>query len=150
MLVGALLVVAFADLPQGEDGASEDYGVAEASYADGDGYTYNEEMITNEAGETETIWTKTDEYGNTTTMNPEMITTYFPYQAVREHADGSASLRYYLSVEEGNTTIDAVIEYCDVENDKILVEQYVNAIPIDMSAYTINYEEFSEDANCGE
>lgn len=112
--------------------------------------TYNDEedVVSEDDNAGMVIETKEDEYGNVTTVNPELITTYFPYQAMRDHEEYGSTLRYFLSIDEGSTVIDAVIEYCDVENDKALVQQYIDAIPLDLSAYTVNYETFYEDARC--
>ncbi len=109
------------------------------------------------SGETVVTETKMDEYGNVTTVDPDLITTYFPYQVMRKHASEELvdfgfeyTLRYALDLDEEARIITAIIEYCDVEADKALVQQYIDSIPLDLSAYTVNYETFSEDAICDE
>ena len=113
-----------------------------------DGSTVTVETYTNTEGDVTTTGTKEDAYGNVTTLDPALITTYFPYQVMREHEGGDPTLRYYVAVDEGSKTISALIEACDEEGDKALVQQYINSIPLNLSSYTINYESFDEDAIC--
>lgn len=129
--------------------------VTEDTYVDDQGYTVTQETTTYADGGKVITETKMDEYGNVTTVDPSLITTYFPYQVVRKHtsedlidAGFDSTLRYSLHLDEESKTINAMIEDCDVEGDKALVEQYISSIPLDLSAYTVNYETFSEDAFC--
>ncbi len=114
----------------------------------GQDYVVTKETTVNADGETEVTETKMDSFGNVTTTEPNLITTYFPYQVVREHEDGRITLRYSLRIQEDSNVINAAVEGCDVENDKKLVQEYLNSIPIDLSNYTINYVPFFEDAFC--
>lgn len=116
-----------------------------------DGYIVTIDTVTNEEGTTVITGTKEDEWGNVTTINPNLVTTYFPYQVAREHEGYDSTLRYYLNIDEENDkVIRAMIEDCDVEGDTALVQQYINSIPIDMSGYTVEYQTFSTDSDCGE
>ena len=116
-----------------------------------DGYIVTIDTVTNEEGATVITGTKEDEWGNVTTINPNLVTTYFPYQVAREHEGYDSTLRYYLNIDEENDkVIRAMIEDCDVEGDTALVQQYINSIPIDMSGYTVEYQTFSTDSDCGE
>lgn len=115
---------------------------------DEDGNTIiTETKIDNDGNEIVTE-SKVDEYGNVTTVDPDLITTYFPYQVMREHEGWEATLRYSLHISDDGKTINALVESCDEEKDKELIQQYINSIPIDISEYTIEYETFSEDAIC--
>lgn len=136
---------------QSEDGTS----VEEETYVNDEGYTVTKEITTYADGGKIITETKEDEYGNVTTVDPSLITTYFPYQVMRKHTSEDLldsgfeyTLRYSLSLDEGAKVINATIEFCDVEGDKALVQEYINSIPLDLSAYTVNYETFSEDAFC--
>lgn len=122
--------------------------VTENSYTDEAGETIRSEVITMQDGETIVEGTKEDEYGNVTTLNPELITTYFPYQVMREHEDWPATLRYRVSVDEENKVINALVENCDEENDRKLVREYLKSIPIDLKSYEVKFETFSEDSIC--
>lgn len=154
VLLIAFLAVLANDFVQtqnnGEDGGEQAEEVEE-TYTDDRGVTFTvtEEEVVEGDGETIISGTKMDEYGNVTTIDPNLITTYIPYQVMREHNGWVSTLRYALSFNEDNAfVIDASIEFCDEENDKALVQQYLDSIPVDLSGYTINYEPFSEDAIC--
>lgn len=141
----------------GNTGQSDVASVKEESYVDDEGYTVTKEITTYTDGSTSVNETKMDDYGNVTTVNPELITSYFPYQVMRKHTSEDLvesgydyTLRYSLGLDEEARTIMATIEYCDIETDKALVQQYIDSIPLDLSAYTVNYETFSEDAICDE
>ena len=136
---------------QSEDGTS----VEEETYVNDEGYTVTKEITTYADGGKIITETKEDEYGNVTTVDPSLITTYFPYQVMRKHTSEDLldsgfeyTLRYSLSLDEEANVIHATIEFCDVEGDKALVQEYINSIPLDLSAYTVNYETFAEDAFC--
>lgn len=138
-------------------GQNEAANVKEETYENDDGYTVTKKTTTYENGETVVTETKMDEYGNVTTVDPDLITTYFPYQVMRKHTSEELvdsgfdyTLRYSLDLDEEARIITAIIEYCDVEADKALAQQYLDSIPLDLSAYTVNYETFSEDAICEE
>ena len=115
---------------------------------DGQDYVVKKETTTNGDGVVVESETKTDYYGNVTTTDPNLITTYFPYQTVRNHEGSDPTLRYFLSLNESSKTIDAIIEDCDVEGDKSLVQQYIDSVPLDLSMYTINYVVVGEDISC--
>lgn len=118
------------------------------TYTDEQGNTVTVETYTNDQGEEVVTGTREDPYGNITTINPDLITTYFPYQVMRDHADGDPTLRYYLAIDEASGLIRVIMEDCDVENDKILIQQYINSIPFDLSGYKIEYELSSVDTSC--
>ena len=120
------------------------------SYVDEQGYTVTTETITNSKGEESITSTRTDPYGNTTTTDPDLLTTYFPYQVMRQHKEWTNTLRYYLSVNETKKTIHAIVEDCDIDQDKAMIQAYIRSIPIDLSDYTVEYELNSVDADCGE
>ena len=120
------------------------------NYIDEQGYTVNKETYTNEQGEEIITGTRTDPYGNVTTLDPDLITTYFPYQVMREHKDWDSTFRFYLSIDEDNKIIHANMEDCDVEQDKIMVHSYINSIPINLSDYSIEYELISTNTDCRE
>jgi len=138
-------------------GQNEAANVKEETYENDDGYTVTKKTTIYENGETVVTETKMDEYGNVTTVDPDLITTYFPYQVMRKHTSEELvdsgfdyTLRYSLDLDEEARIITAIIEYCDVEADKALVQQYLDSIPLDLSVYTVSYETFSEDAICEE
>ena len=154
MFAGIILILVFVLIGvlvnnDKEDSVNNEPNVVEETYTD-DGYTVTTQTYINDEGEEVTTGTKEDEYGNVTTLNPELITTYFPYQKMREHGDDDSTLQYFLSVDDESKTINALIEYCDIEADKVLVEEYINGIPLDLSEYSVVYETFSEDAICAE
>ena len=120
------------------------------SYTDDQGYTISTRTEINDRGEEVTITTREDPYGNVTTTDPSLITTYFPYQVMREHKEWTSTLRFYLSISQTDKIIYANIEDCDIENDKKLIQDYINSIPIDLSSYSIEYEITSVDTDCGE
>ena len=129
--------------------------VTEDTYTNEQGYTVTQEITTYADGGKVITETKMDEYGNITTADPNLITTYFPYQVVRRHTSEDLidwgfeyTLRYQLQLDEEAKIITATIEYCDAEGDKSLVEQYLDSIPLDLSTYIVNYETFAEDAIC--
>ena len=133
----------------------QDEDVTEESYVNDQGYTVTKKTTTYENGETVTTETKMDQYGNVTTTDPDLITTYFPYQVMRRHTSEDLinsgfeyTLQYSLGLDEGGKVINATIEYCDEEGDKALVQQYLDSIPLDLSEYTVNYETFRADAFC--
>ena len=143
--------VSNSETEQSEDGTS----VEEETYVNDEGYTVTKEITTYADGGKIITETKEDEYGNVTTVDPSLITTYFPYQVMRKHTSEDLldsgfeyTLRYSLSLDEEAKVINATIEFCDVEGDKALVQEYINSIPLDLSAYTVNYETFAEDAFC--
>lgn len=148
--------------PSKDNGGEEESGdqvenVTEDTYVNEQGYTVTQKTTTYKNGEKEITGTKTDEYGNVTTIDSNLVTSYFPYQVMRQHTNEDLinsgfeyTLRYSLGLDEGGAkVINATIEYCDVEGDKALVQQYINSIPLDLSEYTINYETFTADAFCG-
>lgn len=156
-----VLIVLVMNNPQDNDIDNEEeqtdsvVDVTEDTYVDEQGNTVTQEITTYADGGTIITETKTDEYGNVTTVDPSLITTYFPYQVMRKHANEDLidfgleyTLRYSLYLDEDAKVINATIEYCDVEGDKALVQEYINSIPLDLSGYTVNYETFSEDAFC--
>lgn len=120
------------------------------SYDDEQGYTITTETYTNDEGEEVTTSIRTDRYGNTTTMDPDLLTSYFPYQVMREHDESIKTLRYFLSLDNSTKTIHAIMEDCDIENDKALIQEYINSIPVDLSDYQIEYEFSSTDTDCEE
>lgn len=120
------------------------------TYTDDEGRIITIETHTNTSGETTVTGTKEDEYGNITTIDPNLVTTYFPYLVVREHSDAEPTLHYYVGADENSKIIRATIEYCAVEEDKALVEQYIRSIPIDLSSYTIEYTISETDIYCGD
>lgn len=122
--------------------------VTENKYIDKSGEVIRSEIVTMQDGETIIEGNKEDEYGNFTTLNPELVTTYFPYQVVREHEGSSPTLRFFVDADEDRKTINAIVEYCDEENDRKLVREYIKSIPIDLSKYEVKFETFSEDAIC--
>ena len=133
-------------------GQSDQPVVEEETYENDEGYTVTKKTTINPDGTVTIIETKMDEYGNVTTVDPDLITSYFPYQVMRKHdnldEEWEYTLRYSLQLDEEAKAINATIEYCDVDGDKALVEQYINSIPLDLSGYTVNYETFAEDAIC--
>ena len=157
-----LLVVLVASSPENnevnnDEGQTDDgvTDVVEDTYVDEQGYTVTQTTTTYADGGKVITETKMDEYGNVTTVDPSLITTYFPYQVMREHtskdlvdAGFDYTLKYSLQLDEEAKVITATIEYCDVEGDKALVRQYINSIPLDLSEYTVNYGTFAEDAFC--
>lgn len=146
VVISAVIVIIFMALSS--SGQSDSDEEKAGSYVDDNGYTITTEETTNDEGETVLITTKEDEYGNVTTTDPDLITTYFPYQVMREHKNYDPTLRYYVNINEDTMTINAMVEECDVEADKALVREYIDSIPIDLSAYTLNYDIFSTDAIC--
>ena len=135
------------------DGQTE--SVTEDAYVNEQGYTVTQVITTNADGSQTITETKMDEYGNVTTTDPNLITTYFPYQVMRRHTSEDLinsgfeyTLRYSLGLDEAEKVINATIEYCDEEGDKVLVQQYLDSIPLDLSEYTVNYETFRADAFC--
>lgn len=121
----------------------------EEVYTDENGYTVTKKTYIDESGETVTEGTKEDADGNVTTIDPGLITTYFPYQVSRKHKESNEStLRYFLSIDEETKTINALVEECDVAGDQALVQEYINSVPLDLSAYTVVYETFSNNASC--
>lgn len=127
-------------------GASSDPDVA--TYLDEDGNTIIRTVVTNSDGTKTVTEIKRDAYGNVNTTNPNMISTYFPHQVMREHEDGESTFRLYLSLDEKTKVINAVTEGCNEEEDKALVKEYIESVPLDLSDYTITYEEASEDVGC--
>lgn len=151
VLFASILIVVLAVFLTGASDFSNPEKISDGTYKDEQGNTVTVETSVNENGEKVTTKTKEDKYGNVTTVDPDLITTYFPYQKMREHVDWSPTLRYYVNIsEEDDSVINALIEGCDEENDKTLVYEYINSIPLDMSGYTINFETFETDADCGE
>ena len=69
---------------------------------------------------------------------------------MRQHKEWTNTLRYYLSVNETKKTIHAIVEDCDIDQDKAMIQAYIKSIPIDLSDYTVEYELNSVDADCGE
>ena len=157
-IIVVILLLVLSIMLSGDSGSTEDGGfgnenssevaTGEETYTDEQGYTVTKVTTTDENGDIVVVETKMDNYGNVTTVEPSLITTYFPYQIMREHEGMESTLRYFLSINDEEKTIDALIEYCDEEGDKALVQEYINSIPIDLSSYTVNYESFSEDAIC--
>ena len=138
-----------------ENSGNQTEGVTENTYVDEQGYTVTQKITTNADGSQTVIETKMDEYGNVTTTDPNLITTYFPYQVMRRHTSEDLiysgfeyTLQYSLGLDEEEKVINATIEYCDEEGDKALVQQYLDSIPLDLSEYTVNYETFRADAFC--
>ena len=150
LVIISLVVVLVAVLLVGDSEVSDRVvDETEGTYVNENGDTVTVETVTNESGATTTRETKEDAYGNVTTTDPGLITTYFPYQVVREHEGYGATMRYFLGVDSEKKTIKAMVEECDVEGDKALVEAYIDSIPLDLSEYTVNYETFTVDAVCG-
>lgn len=145
VLVAMLLI---GDGSDGGNGGEKIISETEGTYVNENGDTVTVETVTNANGDTTTRETKEDAYGNVTTTDPELITTYFPYQVVREHEGYGATMRYFLSADSEKKIIKAMIEECDMEGDKALVREYINNIPLDLSEYTVNYETFTVDAVC--
>ena len=129
---------------------SDDTTSGATSYVDEQGYTVTTETHINDQGEEVVTGTREDPYGNVTTIDPNLITTYFPYQVMRQHKEWTSTLRYYLSINQSDKIIYANMEDCDVERDKALILDYINSIPIDLSEYTIKYELTRTDVDCGE
>ena len=151
LLALSFLVVLVAMFAVGSNVQGGPEGMINGTYQDEQGNIVNVETTVNENGETVTTRTKTDEYGNTTTVDPNLITTYFPYQVMREHAEWTPTLKYYLYIsDDNNMVINAMIEACDEERDMALVQQYIDSIPLDMSGYTVEYQTFDTDADCGD
>lgn len=154
LVLALVLVGLLAEKPQDGNSTSGDENGESSTvvetYTGEDGYTYTKEIVTDENGDATIVETKTDEYGNVTTVAPGLITTYFPYQVMREHSDYIATLRYSFAVDEESKTITGLVEYCDAEGDKALAQEYLNSIPMDLSEYTVIYDVFSEDAFCTE
>lgn len=159
VVIAILLIVLLAVMMSGQSGKSgttEEENITEETYTTNDGntYTVTTETMENGSGEEVEVSTKMDEYGNVTTTDPNLITTYFPYQVMRQHEGElvelgfDSTVRYSLNLDEENKVITAMIEDCDQEGDKELVERYLSVIPIDLSAYTVEYEVFAEDAIC--
>ena len=165
VVVIALLIILVVLLTSGspsDGGVDDDTGqeegvvdVTEDTYTNEDGYTVTQEIKTYADGGKVITETKVDEYGNVTTVDPSLITTYFPHQVMRQHtskdlvdAGFEYTLRYSLQLDEDAKAITATIEYCDEGGNKALVQEYLSAIPLDLSEYTVNYETFTEDAFC--
>lgn len=148
ILLGVLLALLVAEQNNGNETVEE--VAAEETYTTDDGniYTVTTDTVVDENGNEVTVSVKEDEYGNTTTTDPNLITTYFPHQVMREHGNMDPTLRYFLYIDEGEMVIHASIEECDVEGDKELVQRYLSSVPVDLSGYTINYEIFDEDVVC--
>ena len=156
-VVALIAVIAF--LPQlfqiSQKSDDNETGTANSSktenYTDEQGYTIVKETYTNDQGEEVIITgTKTDPYGNVTTLDPSLITTYFPYQVMRAHKNWESTFRFYLSISEKDKKIYADMEDCDVEQDKRMIQDYIDSIPIDLSDYYIEYSLTSTDADCRE
>ena len=149
VMIVCLVIVLVAVLVTGDgDDGGEIVDVAEGIYTDENGNTVTVETTTNANGDTTTTETKEDAYGNVTTTDPNLVTTYFPYQVMREHDGYSATMRYFLSADESTKVITAMVEECDVEGDKALVQEYIDSIPLDLSDYTVEYATFVVDAVC--
>ena len=128
---------------EGDDNVEQGNGVVnvtEDSYINDRGYTVTQKITTYADGSEVITETKMDKYGNVTTTDPTLITTYFPYQEMRGHKDSYSTLRYYVRVYEEDKTIEAFVEYCDEEQDKNLVYKYIDSVPIDLSEYTVKFE----------
>ena len=144
-----ILIILIVNLSQNSFNSDTKKGPIEETYTDEQGYTVNREIVTDENGETSVQGTKEDQYGNVTTLDPDLITTYFPYQVMREHLHHTPTLKYYLGINEDTGVIRVNMEDCDVENDKKEIEEYLDSIPLDLSNYTIEYELSNTDTNCG-
>ncbi len=155
VLIVGLTAFAFFYLQANEAGNSEsrstnDNDTATETYVDEQGYTVTTETHVDDSGKEYTTTTREDPYGNITTADPDLITTYFPYQVMREHKEWTSTLKYFLTIDEDTKIIGADMEDCDIENDKRLIDQYIQSIPIDLSDYTIEYNLISVDTDCGE
>ncbi len=151
LVIMGIIISYVASLPTGSSDSGDTEGNGSAvneTYVDENGYTITTEVNIDENGEEYTVTTREDPYGNVTTTDPNLITTYFPYQVVREHDDWDPTLRFYLSINEDSKTIYADMEDCDIENDKKLIAEYIDSIPIDLSAYTIEYKLSTIDTSC--
>ena len=115
---------------------------------DDEGNVTTTKIVTDKDGNKTTTEVVVDEYGNERTTDPKLLTTYFPYQVMRKHDNYEPTLRYFVDVNEEEKIIEAIVEACDEEEDKKLVKQYVDSVPLDLSAYVVNYELASEDAIC--
>ena len=147
------LIVNSKDENVGENGGianegGSDYVEGEELVIDGMNYVVKKESVEGEDGKYTEREVKEDEYGNVTTVDPNLITTYFPYQKMRAHSDWEDTLRYSLELDEEYKIINASIEYCDEAGNKEMIQQYLDSIPLDLSSYAVNYELFSEDAIC--
>ena len=150
-LILSLLVVLVAMFAVGSGVQGGTEGMVNGTYEDEQGNIVTVETTVNENGERVTTRTKTDAYGNVTTVDPALITTYFPVQVMREHAEWTPTLRYYLYIDEyDKLLIHAMVEACDEEGDKALVQEYIDSIPLDMSGYKIEYQVVETDTDCGE
>lgn len=148
IIIGLIVGLYFMIFGGGEE-VLEPGTTTEETYVNEKGDTVTKVTTVDEGGEATVTETKEDEWGNVTTVDPSLITTYLPYQVAREHEGEIETLRYFLYIDDDNDKlIHAMIEDCDEENDRALVEQYINSIPLDMSGYTVEYETFYEDAVC--
>ena len=151
IIIGLIVVLAFMVFNSAGEEKLEPGTETEESYVNEWGDVVTKKTTVNEDGDVAVTETKEDEWGNVTTVDPDLITTYFPYQVAREHKEWMPTLKYYLYIdEENNKLIHASIEECDEEGDKALVQEYINSIPLDMSEYKVEFETFSDDADCGE
>ena len=121
---------------------------ASTSYYDEDGnVTIKTTTITSD-GKKIVTEIKGDGYGNFTTTDPNLISTYFPYQMMREHEDGDETFRMFLDVNEEEKVIEVTMEGCSEEENKELAQEYIDHVPVDLSAYTVSYELVGEDVIC--
>lgn len=151
LVIVAIVLSNIASSPTGSsnDNDTNEDSSANEVYVDENGYTITTEVNIDENGEEYTVTTREDPYGNVTTTDPNLISTYFPYQVMREHVDWNPTLRYFLYINEESKTIYVNMEDCDIENDKKLIAEYIDSIPIDLSAYNIEYELSTVDTDCG-
>ena len=151
IIIGLIVVLVFTVLNPSSEEKLEPGTETEESYVNEWGDVVTKKTVVSEDGEATVTETKKDEWGNVTTVDPNLITTYFPYQVAREHKEWVPTLKYYLYIDEENDKlIHASIEDCDEEGDKALVQEYINSIPLDMSEYKVEFQTFSDDADCGE
>lgn len=157
--LGAVILIAIiALIPQpfqtSQKSGSDETGTIDnpkaENYTDEQGYTVVKESYTNDQGEEVITGTRTDPYGNVTTLDPSLITTYFPYQVMREHKEWNSTFRFYLSINENDKIIYANMEDCDIEQDKKIISDYIKSIPIDLSEYSVEYSLTDVNTDCGE
>ena len=148
IIIGLIIGLGFMLFGNTNEEVLEPGTTTEESYVNDDGDTVTKTTVVSEDGEATVTETKKDEWGNVTTVDPNLITTYFPYQEERPHDDMEGTLRFYLDVDTENKVISASIEECDTEGDKELVQQYLDSIPVDISEYKVEYNPFYIDAEC--